>query len=186
MGRFICALIVVLFLVAGCGEKPEVSIPGNEEPVAAPQETATEVEMEEEVIPAVFPEEALANVADALSEDIQIITEEDIEMYPAAYAELCSVLEKENVTQQMLDEAVMKHGYEDYFEFDQVRMNLLTVCGSLNNLMMIEELSGETQPEVIDEIEGVARSLIEAGPVSREDLELVFEHWDVLKPCTID
>lgn len=184
MGRYICALIVVLFLVAGCGKKQEASMPGDEELIAAPQETAAEFEKDEDARSAAFPEEALANVADVLSEGTHI-TEEDIERYQAAYAELCSVLEEENVTSQMLDEAVRNHGYEGYSEYNQATMNILAICGSLNTLMMIEELSGESQPEAIDALEEYVRSLIETGHVSREDLELVFEHWDVLKPCTV-
>ena len=92
MGKIICALVVALFLVAGCGEKPEASIPGDEEQIAAPQETAAEVEKDEDAIPATFPEEALSNVADVLSEGTHV-TEEEIERYPAAWEELCIVLE---------------------------------------------------------------------------------------------
>ncbi len=41
-------------------------------------------------------------------------------------------------------------------------------------------------PLVIDALKEQVRSLIETGHVSREDLELAFEHWYVLKPCTVD
>jgi predicted small lipoprotein YifL len=185
MGKFICVMIMVLFLVAGCGKKPEASMPDEEELVAVPSETTAEVEKDEDAINAVFPEEALAKVADALYEGNHI-TEEDIERYSAAYPEICSVLYDENFTVQMLEEVASNTSYEDYAEYTQAGMNLSCVSCTLNYLMIIEELSVESQHELINEIETDVRSIIEDCHVSREDLELAFEHWDVLYHCTIN
>lgn len=184
MGRLVCALLVVLLLASGCGKKPEAS-KTDEGRVAVPPETAAKAEEDEDAKPAAFPEKALAKLADALSEGTHI-TKEDIERYAAAYPEISRMLAEETLTQEKLDEAAKKHGYEGFHEYQNAMGRIGALFSSLKALVAFEEVMAlDVSQSVIDNTEKQIKMVLDMASVSREDLDLAFEHWDVLKNVTI-